>query len=59
MFFMKLPQPYHPAFELEAFVSASNDAFWVSVETEQPDRAQMLLREAGAARVDVVREEAP
>jgi hypothetical protein len=59
MFFMKLPQPYHPAFEVEAFASASNDAFWVSVETEQADRAGALLREAGAARVEVVREEGP
>ncbi len=54
MFFMRLPQPYHPAFELPAFSSASSDGFWVGVETEEAARAQALLQALGAARVEVV-----
>jgi hypothetical protein len=29
-----LPKPYHPVFDVEAFRSASNDRFWLSVRVE-------------------------
>ncbi len=58
LFLMRLPQPYHPAFEIPAFASASKDGFWVSVETADVERDEPRLREAlraaGARQVEVV-----
>lgn len=59
-FFFKLPRPYHPVFESEAFRSASLDAFWISIEqddddTQAPAPLQQKLRELGALRVETVR----
>lgn len=59
-FFFKLPKPYHPVFESEAFRSASLDAFWISIEQDGADASageplQRKLRELGALRVETVR----
>ncbi len=59
-FFFKLPRPYHPVFESEAFRSASLDAFWISVEQEQDDESAVApvlqrLRDLGARHVETVR----
>jgi hypothetical protein len=57
---MRLPQPYHPGFELEAFRSASTHGFWLSVELAagDPQRAHISdqLRTFGATHVSVVPE---
>jgi hypothetical protein len=60
-FLCKFPQPYHPAFELEAFRSASTHGFWVSVVPQAGDGAgeakvMEQLRSLGAANVSVVEE---
>ena len=59
-FFFKLPRPYHPVFESEAFRSASLDAFWISIEQERDDQEVIAplvqqLRGLGAIRVETVR----
>ena len=57
--YFQLPRPYHPLFESERFRSASLDAFWVSVETEDEDAIPDLeqnLRELGAHKVHTVTE---
>jgi hypothetical protein len=54
----RLPRPHHPVFELEAFRSATVDRYWVSVATDERDRAIGLLEQAGAERVSVVEEAA-
>ena len=56
---MRLPQPYHAVFELEAFRSAVVDGFWLSVA--QPPgsdgtAAVQALETAGATQVSVVKE---
>ena len=55
----RLPQPYHPAFEVEAFRSASTHAFWLSVETDagQAGGVEEQLRSCGASEISQVREE--
>jgi hypothetical protein len=56
---LRLPQPYHPVFEVEAFRSASTDGFWLSVELEEPSQAQQVtdrLRALGARQISVVPE---
>jgi len=57
-----LPRPYHPVFEAPHFGSASNDAFWVSITTEENElevaRAKAALESLGAHKVDTVRSEA-
>ncbi len=55
----KFPQPYHPAFELEAFRSASTHGFWVSVVPQpgqQNVEAKVMeqLRSLGAANVSLI-----
>lgn len=55
----RLPRPYHPVFESEAFNRASIDAFFLSVELppgEPADKAQADARAAGAVHVEVVEE---
>jgi hypothetical protein len=56
---MRLPQPYHAVFELEAFRSAASDGFWLSVAqasgSDGKDAAR-ALESAGATQVSVVQE---
>ncbi len=56
-----LPRLGHPVFKSEAFRTASLDAFWVSVTTDDPaaerEKAEMVLKEQGASRVEVVEDE--
>jgi hypothetical protein len=56
MFLMRLPQPYHPVFELDAFKSASTHAFWLSAEVLAADAEtfQTKLRSLGARQVSTV-----
>jgi hypothetical protein len=57
LYFFALPQPYHPVFESEQFRSASLDAFWIGIETEDADATAALeqrLRDLGARRVHTV-----
>jgi Protein of unknown function (DUF3341) len=56
---MRLPQPYHAVFELEAFRSAVTDGFWLSVaEPSGSDgkEASRVLESVGATQVGVVEE---
>lgn len=55
----RLPQPYHPVFELEEFRSASTHAYWLSVRLADVARRGELeqrLQELGATRVHAVGE---
>jgi hypothetical protein len=57
---LRLPQPYHPVFEVEAFRSASIDGLWLSVETalsSETERLAERLRALGARQVTVVRDQ--
>ena len=58
---MRLPRPYHPAFEVDAFLRASIDRFWVSVAFD-PDEfgkkdAARELSALGALQVATVVQE--
>ena len=53
----RLPQPYHPVFEHEAFRSASTHGFWLSVQRtpgQDVDRIKNELTGLGASQVAVV-----
>jgi Protein of unknown function (DUF3341) len=53
----RLPQPYHPVFESEGFLSASTHGFWLSVPQVAGVNAEDVmnqLRELGATSVNVV-----
>jgi len=55
----RLPQPYHPVFECEAFRSASTHGYWLSVGTEEVEKRESLskqLTEWGATQVSAVTE---
>jgi len=55
----RLPRPYHPVFESEAFLRASIDAFFLSIELppgEPADGALAEARAAGAVHVELVEE---
>lgn len=55
----RMPQPYHPVFELEQFRSASTHGFWVTVAHADPRRAEEAadrLRELGATHVSIIPE---
>jgi hypothetical protein len=59
MALMKLPQPYHPLFESDAFRRASIDGFFLSVEVplgEDPVEAGDDMRLAGAKDVQIIEE---
>jgi len=56
---MRLPQPYHAVFELEAFRSAASDGFWLSVAQapgSDGQEAARALQSLGATQVSVVEE---
>jgi hypothetical protein len=57
---LRLPQPYHPAFDVDAFRSASSHGFWLSIEAEQAGpQVEDLTRELqslGAMQVAVAPE---
>lgn len=53
----RLPQPYHPVFESEAFLSASTHGYWLSVPQAPGVNAEDVmnkLRDLGATQVTVV-----
>ena len=53
----RLPQPYHPVFECEAFRSASTHGYWLSVpkaDTAKADDIMDQLKSLGATQVTVV-----
>lgn len=58
MVLSRLPQTYHPVFELEAFRSASTDRFWISVALPGGEAAlaemEAQLKRLGAAAVSHV-----
>ena len=61
MLIARLPQPYHPVFEHEAFRSASTHGFWISVAgapaSTDVERVEADLKELGGLNVATVREE--
>ena len=53
----RLPQPYHPAFEAESFLRASDDAFFVLLSFEKDNDRERLaerLRELDAQEIQEV-----
>jgi hypothetical protein len=53
----RLPQPYHPVFEFDAFRSASTHGFWLSVPKAAEAKAEDImdqLKALGATQVSVV-----
>jgi hypothetical protein len=53
----RLPQPYHPVFECEAFRSASTHGYWLSVPKAATAKAEDImdqLKSLGATQVTVV-----
>lgn len=59
MALLKLPQPYHPIFEWDAFARASVDGFFLSVEVNPGDDPVDVANDArivGAAEVQVIEE---
>lgn len=61
MFLSRLPQPYHPVFEHEAFRSASTHGFWISVAgapaSTDAEKVEADLKALGGTNVATVREE--
>lgn len=54
---LRLPQPYHPVFNLARFRTAQVDRYWIGVRPREGlDESALVrrLRELGAAHVDVV-----
>ncbi len=56
--YFRFPRVHHPAFEVEAFRSATVDALWLSAEVEGADaeRVAAELRRLGARQVSIVGE---
>ena len=59
MALMRLPQPYHPAFDVEAFRSAANDGFWLSAVAPSSDSSAVVreLEAMGGKNVSAVVEQ--
>jgi hypothetical protein len=58
--FNGLPRHHHPLFSSERFLSSSDDAFFISVEADDPsfnpDETRRLLAEAGATHIELIEE---
>jgi hypothetical protein len=55
----RLPRPYHPVFQSEAFRAASIDGFFLSIKVppgESPDKAAALAQQNGAIHVEIIEE---
>ena len=55
----RLPRPYHPVFQSEAFRAASVDGFFLSVkvpEGDSPDKVAALAQSEGATHVEIIEE---
>jgi hypothetical protein len=55
----RLPRPYHPVFQSEAFRSASVDGFFLSIkipEGDSADKAATLAQAEGAVHVEIIEE---
>ena len=55
----RLPRPYHPVFQSEAFRAASVDGFFLSVkvpEGDSPDKVAALAQSEGATHVEIIQE---
>jgi len=54
----RLPRHHHPLFNSREFERATNDGFFISIESDDPqfdaERTPGLLRQAGAAHVELV-----
>jgi ActD protein len=63
MFLSRLPQPYHPVFDHEAFRTASTHGFWISVAGApagtDTEKLEKDLQALGGTNVATVREEQP
>jgi hypothetical protein len=59
--YFRFPRVHHPAFEVEAFRSASVDALWLSAEVdgERAEAVAQELRRLGARQVSIVAQGAP
>jgi hypothetical protein len=55
----RLPKPYHPVFQSEAFRAASVDGFFLSIKIpagESPEAAAALVQAEGAVHVEIIEE---
>lgn len=57
-----LPRWHHPLFAKERFLKSSDDKFFICVEAKDPkfdpERTRAILRDAGAAHIELVEEDA-
>lgn len=59
MALMKLPQPYHPVFEVESFRRAAVDGFFLSIEVpanEDPTSVASEVKNLGAVEIHTIEE---